>query len=749
MVIGITLIVTLLSALYVARKPDIYKAEARVQVDLENNPALGSSKSGSVIVSNPVNDPAYFNTQLEILTGSGLLRRVVKTLDLEHNQAFRRPVRDHATTWQNLQRMVGLGGKEEEKRLEKDDVLIPRSVAPATPSDDLTEAKRLAPYVRALQAGLTVEPVKRAGQSIKDTRLIDISFTHADPQIAAKVVNAITNTYVLSNLERKTESNATAGDFLQQRVADLQTQIRNGEERLINYAKGHQILSLDPGQNTVAERLAGTNKQLMEAENERIMAEAAYRASLAPGAAGALTQASDKGAGAEDELNKLRQRRAQLLVETTEEWPEVKEINEQITVLEKQVQEARSRAVSIVVANLETHYRQALAREQTLHEAFEKQRGEMIAQNEAAINYRIIQQEIETNKSLLDGLLQRSKENEVVLNGTPNNIHVVDHALVPGAPIGPNRMRSVAMAVMCSLVFSIALAFFLVYLDDSIRSIDDVERMLHLPALAVIPAVGSSGLLPAAGALQKRNGHYNALLINSDAHSPLTESYRQLRTSLLLSTAGRAPKTLLVASSQPSEGKTTTAINVALSLAQTGADVLVIDADIRRPRLHSVFDLQNQRGLTTILSSQPNEAEVFAMIEQHETGKLYILPAGPMPPNSAELLGSEQMRRLIAMLASTFDYIVIDSPPIAAFTDSILISSMVDGVLLVVHGTKNSREIVRRSQKMLQDVGARIIGVVLNNVSLRSNDYYYQQSYYQQAYYRAAEDTRQSVSSTQ
>jgi capsular exopolysaccharide synthesis family protein len=744
LIIGITLIGTLVAALYMARQPDIYEAEARVQVDLENNPALGSSKSGSVIVSNPINDPAYFNTQLEILTGSGLLRRVVKTLDLEHNQSFRRSrsAQTPSITWQNLRRMVGLGAQEnsdEQTDEQAKDALIPRSVAPATASDDLAEAKRLAPYVRTLQSGLSVEPVKKTGQTVKETRLIDITFTHPDPQIAAKVVNAITNTLVLSNLERKTETNATAGDFLQQRVAELQTQIRNDEERLINYAKNHQILSLDAGQNTVAERLTGLNKQLMEAENERIMAEAVYRASLVPGAANALSEEANKQTtGSIDKLNELRQRRAQLLVQTTEEWPEVKEIDGQIAVLEKQIADARSRAVSVLVTNQETRYHQALAREQTLRAAFDQQGRQMLAQNEAAINYRIIQQEIETNKSLLDGLLQRSKENEVVLNGTPNNIHVVDHALVPESAIGPRRLRNVALISIFSFGFSVVLAFFLAYLNESISSVDDVERLLRLPTLAVIPTVGGSRLLAASPTRNKLNGngYRRALLMNAEEHSPLAETYRKLRTSLLLSTAGSPPKILLVTSSEPNEGKTTVATNVALSLAQTGANVLIIDADLRRPCLHAIFDLKNRRGLTTILSGEMTRDDVFAMIEHHETGKLHVLRAGPVPPNPAELLGSEQMRRLVAALASDFNFIIIDSPPVAAFTDSVLISSMVDGVLLVIHGGKSSREIARNSQKMLRDVGARILGVVLNNVNLRSYDYHYQQSYYQQTYYR-------------
>jgi capsular exopolysaccharide synthesis family protein len=203
----------------------------------------------------------------------------------------------------------------------------------------------------------------------------------------------------------------------------------------------------------------------------------------------------------------------------------------------------------------------------------------------------------------------------------------------------------------------------------------------------------------------------------------------------MLSAAGGAPQTMLVTSSQPSEGKTTTAVNTALILAQTGASVLVIDADMRRPRIHSIFDIENDGGLSTILASKMTETEMFNLITPHEPTGLYLLPSGAIPPNPAELIGSEEMRRLMTALKSSFTHIIIDSPPVASFTDSVLISSLVDGVVLVVHGGRASRGIVRRSRQVLQDVGAKIFGVVLNNVSLDSTDYYYK--YYYHHYYTA------------
>ncbi len=747
LVISMVMLVTMLAVIYVARKPDIYQAGARVQVDLENN---GAVVGKAPYVFGPTNDPVYFNTQLQILNSPGLMRRVVKALDLEHNpDFFKGNSTQKRSTWQTIKSMVGVGDKSKpEDPKVGNELQLRTTVATAAPHEDLAEARRLAPYVNAILAGLKVDPVKETRGLYKETRLIDISFTHTDPEVAAKVVNAIAETYVYNNLEKKGESNTTTADFLQKRIADLQQQIRTDEEKLVNYAKNNQIISLDPNQNTVVERLAGLNKQLLEAENERILAESQYNAAKEPGKASALADVDAKPANeVESKLADLRETRAQLMVDATEEAPEVKEIDQQIAELDRHLNDLRSRKSNTLLTNLQTNYRQTLGREQELRKSFAKQRSETLTQNEAAINYRIIQQEIETNKTLLDNLLQRSKENDVIMASKPNNISVVDYALAPDGPIGPNRARTIFVALFLSLGLGVGFALLLEYLDDTVHSTEEVERLLHLPALAVIPSALGNGkrrLLAPPGGLQKRNNGNPSenpeLLMNVDGRSPLAESYRHLRTSVLLSTAGRAPRSLLVTSSLPGEGKTTTAVNTAVSLAQTGASVVIIDADMRRPRLRSIFGLSDRAGLSSILSSELSEAEVLALVAKDETTGLNLLTAGPIPPNPAELLGSDQMRRLMEILQSKFNHVVVDSPPVSSFTDGVLISSMVDGVLLVVHGGKSSRHVVKRSRQLLQDVGAKIFGVVLNNVNLQSHDYYYYQRYYGSSYYKSDEE---------
>src|SRR5215218_7159515 len=293
LVLGIVALITMLAVVYVARKPDFFEAQARVQVDLEDT---GSVVNQTRPLYGPSDDPIYFNTQLQILVSPGLMRRVVRTLDLEHNpDFFKGNSAQRQSTWQTLRRMVGLGSVPQDNSPKTPDQLpLTTTVAQATAREDLNEAKRLAPYVNTILSGLKVEPVKENRGYYKETRLIDIRFTHPVPDVTSKVVNAIAETYVFSNLEKRTEANSTTGDFLQKRIAELQQQMRTAEERLVNYAKNNQIISLDPNQNTVVERLAGLNQQLLQAENERKTAEAAFNAAKSPNAANALVDDASK-----------------------------------------------------------------------------------------------------------------------------------------------------------------------------------------------------------------------------------------------------------------------------------------------------------------------------------------------------------------------------------------------------------------------------------------------------------------------
>jgi succinoglycan biosynthesis transport protein ExoP len=353
-------------------------------------------------------------------------------------------------------------------------------------------------------------------------------------------------------------------------------------------------------------------------------------------------------------------------------------------------------------------------------------------------------QTLETNKQLLSTLLQRQRELDISNGNGANEVSIATYSRLPKEPVGPPRLRNIIIGLLLSLAGGIGLALLLDFLDDTVKSVEDVDRYIHLPALALIPSGQDRRLPGIRGGPSAPPSNTTALAMITDARSPITESYRHLRTSLLLSSAGKPPKTILITSSQPAEGKTTTGINTAFMLAQTGAEVLMIDCDLRRPRLHAQFDLPNTKGLTTWLSGEKNLDGLIQTCDK--APNLKILTCGPVPPNPAELLGSDEMRKLLNILSEKYAHIIIDSPPAISFTDASILSTMVDGVILVVHGGRSSRAVVRRAKQQLLDVGAHIFGVVLNNVKVETHDYYY--SRYYSNYYQSDAEADQGAGET-
>jgi capsular exopolysaccharide synthesis family protein len=763
LVIGIALLITTLSAIYMARKPNIYQAKGVVQVDLEQvNPDLVTSDRRMPVTNQ---DPSYFNTQLQLLNSDSLLRRAVKELSLDSNKEFQKTkAEESVSTWKSMLKAVGLAN-EAPKKVEKGvgEITSSSSMNLAS-SDEINEAIRLAPYVEILKKNLSIDPIRESRATFKDTRLIEITFRHTNPELAALTVNGISEVFSKYNQEKRSGTSRKTNDFLQDRVATLQSEIKTGEQKLFELSRTAGILKTDNEQTIVLDRLSGLNKQLLEAENARKNAEAKYLSvSNSPERIKAITEdqmaryITERESDIRSLVNEtqkkiadLKAMRSKLLQEYLELAPEIKEYDRQIRTLEEEIAKARTanetdladfrrRTSQVILDNLKTEYLRAKSQEEVLRGDFNAQYNQAQGQNQSAVSLRLLQQDIETKKGFLENLSKQQRENDVIAVGTDNNITVAEIAIPPEVPVSPRRLSTVVAALFLSTLFGMGLALFLEYLDDTIKTTEEVESLLQLPALAAIPTIESTTKrrLLLVGNTDDAPANANSeLLISNDSRSSLSEAYRQLRTSILLSTAGHAPKTLLITSSLPAEGKTTTAINTAISLAQTGAKVLIIDADMRRPRLHSVFDISNALGLSTLLSAESTEAETLEVIQYDAAAKLYLLPSGPLPPNPAELIGSEQMSNLLKTAQGNFTHVVVDSPPIASFTDGVLIASMVDGVILVVHSGKSSRQVVRRSRQLLVDIGAKVFGVVLNNVNLRSHDnsYYYQSYYHRDNY---------------
>ena len=719
LILSLVLVITSLVTIQMSRQPSIYLGKTTMRIE----PKARSVLQTKDLVINSGTDPNFWGTQLKLLENNSLARQVVLTLDLQHNPNFFGG-QAQGGIFSSLRRAFARDKAQAPPAAAGELSIVKENDLKDQPltSEQLAQ---LEPYEDAIISNETVEP--QVG-----TNFVDIKFQHSDPELAQKIANTLAEVFVNNNLERATTGSNKAEDLLANKIAEFQRQIKHDTEVQLNYARENNVpLPSDPAKDLDAARLSTLSNQLLAAVNERKNLQAAWEAANRSSDRYSVpdVQTSGRIEKLRERISALKEKRDALLVIYTPEWPEVKKLDAQIKPLEAELDKAPGE----VVASMKSRYEAALAKERMLQQAYDQQHATTSQQTKYQIEMAAMTQEIETNKQYLNTLLQRQRELDVTRGDRPNEVSISTLSRLPKEPIGPARLRNIALAFIVSLVAGICLAFLLDFLDDTVKSIDDVDRYIHLPALALIPASRSDrprlrGMAPAPGG----PGNETALAITDDVRSPMAESYRHLRTSLLLSSAGQPPKTILITSSQPSEGKTTTAVNTAFMLAQTGADVLIIDCDLRRPRLHAHFEVPNAKGLTNLLSG---DTDIDAHLQSYERlTNLKILTSGPVPPNPAELLGSDEMRKLLAVLGTRFTHIIVDSPPAISFTDASILSTMVDGVVLVVHGGRSSRAVVRRAKQQLIDVGAHIFGVVLNNVKLESTNPYYA-GYYSNYYY--------------
>ena len=727
LILSLVLVITSLVTIQAYREPSIYQGSTTIRIEPKPGSVLQSG--GSLVINQT--DPNFWGTQLKLLQSPVLARQVVVTLNLDKNPEFLGGAANSGL-FSSVQRMFG---RERTKPVAaQGETADPDPIGERELAARQLTAEQLAalePYEDAIAASQAVAPIEK-------TNLVVINFTHTNPQLAKQIADTLAEVFVHNNIERQELGLSKAELALAREIATYQERVKKARDERFNFAKANNLPLGPDSTNLEALREQGYSQQLLDAENRRRNLEAAYNAAktVDDPFANPAVQQDEHIRKLRDELSSLKDKREALLQVYTPEWPEVKKVEAQI----KSKEEDLKRTPMQVLASMKKKYEAAAAEERSLVAAYARQHGRTTEQTKARIDLAAMTQQLTTDEQYLNTLELKQRELSATSGEGGTNVSIAQKSRVPHAPVGPARLRNIMLAFLLSLMAGVGLAFLLDFLDDSVKSLEDIDRYIHLPALALIPAARNEKGRLAAPEAQAQNPS-TALTLVSDARSPIAEAYRHLRTSLLLSSAGNPPRTILVTSSQPSEGKTTTAVNTAFMLAQTGAEVLIIDCDLRRPRLHANFNLSNTRGLTNFLSG---ECPIEDVLQNHaEVPNLKLLTSGPVPPNPAELLGSDEMRKLLKSLTERFAHIIVDSPPAISFTDASILSTFVDGVILVVHGGRSSRAVVRRAKQQLMDVGANIFGVVLNNVKADSHEHYgagYYSSYYTSEYYTAEDD---------
>jgi polysaccharide biosynthesis transport protein len=693
------------------RQTPIYEAVGQIVVNKGDSNLITFKDSMPVV---DYYDQSDLDTEVRILQSDLMALQVIRQLNLDKRPEF--------------------GGHSDQKQA--------NLVADPLQSDSNRTSSLLSAFRGSLKVSL-----------IPNTRVMEIHYNSTDPQLAASAVNTLAATYVEQNFKTKFESTMQASDWLSKQLVDLQMKVETSQEKLVRYQREHEILGTDEKQNIITEKLDELNKEMTLAESDRMQKEAIYRQTQSNDpvaiAAAIISDGPVTGSGS-GLLDKLHDQQATLRIQVAElstqfgpSYPKVQQLNNQIKEIDHELELETSKAVD----HLKQRYLAALQRETMLRGAFDKQKQEANKLNESAIEYSILKRDLDSNRTLYEGLLEKLKEAGVTAGLRSNNFRIINAARVPSYPSEPNIPRNLSFALVLGIISGVGLAFVLENMDNTVRTPEQAQIISGLPSLGMIPLGSKSG--------HGTNGKRLALTASKEVvetvtqirpQSQMAESYRALRTSLLLSNLGAPPKVIMVTSARPQEGKTTTSINTAIVLAQKGVRVLLVDADLRRPSVHKTLGMGPRSGLSNVLTGS-------ATVQQTITTSpilpnLLIMPAGTPPPNPAELLASSNMRDLIAELRQQFDHIVIDTPPTLSVTDAVVLSPRADATILVIRSGHTTKQALRRARDILTQVNAHVAGVLLNAVDLTSPDYYYYYEYqgkYGQYYQEDVDGTATSV----
>ena len=650
----------------------IYRATVSLQIDRESmnivnvegvQPDESQGSSGL----------EFFQTHYELLASRSLAERVSSTLNLSADSNFLAK----NTSFVALAKELILGGGEAEK--------------PKTQEEIARDA------VDRLAKSLSVAPVR-------GSRIVKINIDSPYPALAQKIANAYGEVYIADSLDRRFDATSYARKFLEERLQQLKIRLEESERQLVKYAEDQGIIQLDDNKSLSGTDLEATNIKLAEARSERIKKELLWKQAQATDGMG-LKQILD-----DEALQSNRKLRTELAAQYQQKlgiykpaFPEMVQLRNQLKELDRSILSE----IEAIKLSIEAEYNAALEEEQNLQQSLEGTKVEVVDQRNKSIEYNIIKREVDTNRTLYEGLLQRYKEIGVAGGVGTNNISIVDKATMPLLPRSPNLLLNLALALVAGLVIGVLLALGLDYLDDSFKSPEDIERELGMTVIGVVPKPKSTTDVE------------QELL---DARSGMAEAYRSLRTGLQFSTSDGLPRTLLVTSSKPSEGKTTSSISLAKSLAHIGLNVLLVDGDLRNASIHKRMRCSNEVGLSNYLSGSKQPDEV---VQVTDTEGLILMSSGPLPPNPAELLNGPRLASLLSLAAQSFDIVIIDGPPVMGLADSPILSRAAQSTLVVIAANETRKSVVKVALRRLEMARANIVGALLNKFDQKQVGYGY------------------------
>jgi len=748
LVLLVFLVMFALGAYFNFTATTLYTASATIKIDPQNPRVTGIMDM--LVAKFAGGGPYdYYQTQFALAKSPPLAAKVITKLGLESNRKFTRarvisgnPIsRVRSWLFGFINSSVAYISDIYESWM---DAPEHQKETPPTGGDSFSGKFELGvpPYlINRYLNFLEVKPVRK-------TRLLKVLFTTPDPHISQQLANAHSAAFLRMDLESSVSLTQEAREFLQKKRAELQAKIGQSEKALNRFRRKHGVVSLEKGENIIVNRMIDLNRQLTTARTQRIEAESLYRMVknknpeyLSQVINHSLVQQL-KGTVAA-----LQAERARLSTIFKPDHPRRLELRQQI----REVRLNLNNEIATVVRGIESNYAAARAREQALEADAKRQQEKALGLKELGVDYTLLNEQVKVNRTLYQNVLQRLSETFISNDIAISNMQITQQAEIPLFPSSPKTPRNVLLVAAFGLFFGVGLAFFLEYLDTSVGTPDDVWRAVSLNTLGVVPDLRSLGRrLYEPSAQHKhdpvgRQAHPRVkggrslskdLIVSQHPLSIIAESYRTIRTALLLSQAEKPPQVILLTSPGPEDGKTVTTLNLGITLAQGGHSVVVIDADLRKGRCHKLLGVKNHQGLTNVLTGNLTLEEG---VQKTMLDGLSLLSRGVLPPNPADLVGSRKMKEVLDALHESFKFILIDSPPVNAVTDAAVLSQLCDGVLLVLNGQRSKVAATRKAIEHLEAVRARFLGVVLNNIDMSNPDYAEYRHFYKYGIYRTDE----------